>query len=432
MRNIKSAATALVALVGILLLAGCAPTSNAADVDCSTSAVVAEQLKDAKADLKLASASLAQTEGTARAVSASQDVETAKATVDELKECPSAKDADTASDATDAPSVCGDAKFDQVYIDRSATSKVEPRYDGEIRPIIADASLTAEQKVEAIKAVDLKLAASNMQTLAAWAKGLGLYDAPNAWPELVEGGKIVDGACPTEAGKMLFMKYEVAYELKGITLEVGTAPSNLTNTAINGDTNMADSIPGIYGDTTAVIMTLPDGSKFIRLVRCGNVVYPGPPSNVPPGITDNPRCEFNPNLPPGHPSCVPPTCPPGTIGTPPNCNNLKWVNPSPTEEGWDPRGTDNGLTDGQESARQLESGDTRGNTVNDQVPSNTGTGTTTPDTIPSSGGGPVADGATAGGDDQSQGGVDDENTNQDPGGTTGDTCVPDPIAGITC
>lgn len=142
--------------------------------------------------------------------------------------------------------------------------------------------------------------------------------------------------------------------------------------------------------------------------------------------------------PPGVPECVgeecapPPACPEGTQGTWPDCNELKWQQPSPTEPGWTPRGTDNGLTDGRESARQIESGETRGNAVNDQVPSNTGNGTVTPDTVHSNEGGPVADGATSGGDDQSQGAVDEDNTNQDDSGTNGDTCVPDGVVVLTC
>lgn len=176
----------------------------------------------------------------------------------------------------------------------------------------------------------------------------------------------------------------------------------------------------------------------------------------PPGMVGErqPHC-FEP-CPPGtvgkhRPDCFEP-CPPGTVGKyQPNCytpcpwdasipkdnarcNEPKWIKPSPQEPGWTPRGTDNGVTDGQQSANQRESGQTRGNAVDDQVPSDTRNNTTTPDTKPSNGngGGPVAPGATAGGDDQDQGVVDEENTNQDDGGTDGDTCVPDPIVGITC
>lgn len=145
-----------------------------------------------------------------------------------------------------------------------------------------------------------------------------------------------------------------------------------------------------------------------------------PPPVCPPGMEGD------------WPNCHPP-CPPNT--TPwPECNNLKWVTPTTQEPGWVPDGTGNGVTDGQQSADQIASGETRGNAVNDQVPNNanTNTGGTTPDTAPSNGGGPIADGATSGGDDQSSGEVDHDNTNQDPGGTSGDTCVPDGVVVLTC
>ncbi|MDB5180438.1 MAG: hypothetical protein JWO54_196 [Candidatus Saccharibacteria bacterium] len=301
----KKTAAALVALAVMMVSAGCTSTDTRAEIECgTTTTAVGAQLKSAQADLKQAKTELDKAEGTARAAWVSQDVQKAKATVAELKECP-AKDADPASDKKDAPSPCGDAKFEQVFIDRAATSKVEPRYDARVRPIIDNATLTPQQKVEAIMAVDLELAASNMQTLALWADGLGLGKGPNAWPELVEGGKIVEGACPTEAGKMLFAAFEGAYTAKGTTLEVGVAPVTATNTAINGDTAVADGVPGIYGDLTAVIITLKNGSKLIKLVRCGNVAFIGP-TTLPRGPTDNPRCAYNPNLPPDSSLCVPP------------------------------------------------------------------------------------------------------------------------------
>jgi hypothetical protein len=133
----------------------------------------------------------------------------------------------------------------------------------------------------------------------------------------------------------------------------------------------------------------------------------------PPAPT--PVCAWNPNLPPDSPDCLQP----------------KDWSLSPQEPGWVPLGPGE-LTDGHQSQDQQDSGDTRGNAVDDQVPSGTGSGDTTPDTKPSDQGGPVAPGATPGGDNQSGGGVDEGNTNQNDGGTNGDTCVPDPIAGITC
>jgi hypothetical protein len=238
---------------------------------------------------------------------------------------------------------------------------------------------------------------------------------------------VATDGCASPAAAQLVL--EIGGTLAMSKVVADDVPTDATNSGVNdaGQVVSAEQ-PGIGGDRKAIKITLPDGSYFWIMARCGNIATPGgTPPSFPPGPTD--QCKYNPNLPPDSKDCHPP-CPPNT--TPwPECNELKWIKPSPVGEGWDQRGTDNGVTDGQQSADQIESGDTRGNAVEDQVP-DTGPGTVTPDTLPSNDGGPVAGGGTAGGDDQSEGGVDEGNTNQDEGGTDGDTCVPDPIAGITC
>lgn len=150
-------------------------------------------------------------------------------------------------------------------------------------------------------------------------------------------------------------------------------------------------------------------------------------------------------------SCEKPQCPAGTIGTPPNCqvpptpevcpynpalppdspdchNDRKIWAQSPHESGWVELWTGE-LTDGRQSQHQQESGETSGNVIDNKVSEGTKSNDVTPD-LPN--GTVEAPGATTGGDDQSKGNVDNENTNKDDGGTKGDTCVPDPIAGITC
>lgn len=142
-------------------------------------------------------------------------------------------------------------------------------------------------------------------------------------------------------------------------------------------------------------------------------------------------------------SCFKPKCPPGMIGTPPNCefpppppppsgckencgsDKKNWaLSPS---NGWTP--IDKGpLTDGKESQRQQESGETRGNVIDDPVPAGTGSGDTTPDLAPGS---VTAPGATTGGDNRSDDVVDETVTNQDDGGTNGDTCIADPDTGVS-
>lgn len=186
------------------------------------------------------------------------------------------------------------------------------------------------------------------------------------------------------------------------------------------------------GDGTNIVFTYANGATVKYRVECGG--QPNFPT-APPGV---PECV-------GEECAPPPVCPPGTMGTwgdcyvpcppgytgerEPDCYYNKWQTPSPTEPGWDPRGTDNGLTDGQESARQIESGETRGNAVNDQVSSDV-PHTTTPDTIPSDQGGPVAGGGTVGGDNHEDDVQDEELVIEDEGGTEGAVCVETPL--VTC
>ncbi|MGH7218351.1 MAG: hypothetical protein ACREGE_02830 [Candidatus Microsaccharimonas sp.] len=144
-------------------------------------------------------------------------------------------------------------------------------------------------------------------------------------------------------------------------------------------------------------------------------------------------------------SCVKPQCPPGTTGTPPNCEYPKPVcpwnpnlpvdspdclqpkdwNKSPTNPGWIPLGPGE-LTDGNLSQDQKDNGDTSGNVIDNKVPEDTKSGDTTPDLPDNT---VVAPDATPGGDDRTDDVVDDTVTNQDDGGTDGDTCITDPDTG---
>ena len=162
------------------------------------------------------------------------------------------------------------------------------------------------------------------------------------------------------------------------------------------------------------------------------------------------------------PNCKFPPCPEGMEGTPPNCYTpynppppppgctrdcepppvCKYnCNPSddkdwsktPQNEGWVPLGP-GPLTDGKESQRQKESGQTSGNVIDNKVPENTKSDDVTPD-LPS--GTVTAPDATPNEDpdtgqpveDVTDDVVDEEVTNDDDGGTSGDTCVADPDTG---
>lgn len=147
--------------------------------------------------------------------------------------------------------------------------------------------------------------------------------------------------------------------------------------------------------------------------------------------------------------CEKPKCPQGMEGTPPNCNpptppsgecqtncnppddDKDWSQ-TPQEDGWVPLGP-GPLTDGQESQRQQESGQTSGNVIDNQVPEGTRSGDTTPDlpadTVTAPGATPNDGSNGQPPEDTSDDVVDEEVTNQDDGGTQGDTCVTDPFTG---
>lgn len=172
----------------------------------------------------------------------------------------------------------------------------------------------------------------------------------------------------------------------------------------NGAVNIKQGL--VANDGFNLVLTYSNGAVVKYRLECGfQPNWATPPPDIP--VCEGTECS------------PPPVCPPGWIGEWPNCLEPKWVKPTTVEEGWTPRGLDDGVTDGKVSERQQESGDTRGNAVNDQV--NTSTpNTTTPDTKPSNDGGPVAPGANTGGDDQTKS-VEQPNSNQNDGGTTGDT-----------
>ncbi len=169
-----------------------------------------------------------------------------------------------------------------------------------------------------------------------------------------------------------------------------------------------------------------DGSRGSGVfIDCGNLHW------VPKAVwhcTEN--CE-KPKCPPGTtgtpPNCVTPppeVCPPGTTGTPPNC--LQSKGDRTPDNGWTP--IDLGpLTNGQLTQEQRDNGDVSGQPTDNPVAPGTQTGDTTPE-LPTDTN-DQAPGATPGGDDRADDPVDEENTNQDPGGTQGDTCIVNPLTG---
>lgn len=129
-----------------------------------------------------------------------------------------------------------------------------------------------------------------------------------------------DGTCLSEAGRQVHHDLTVVMNASG--QKFGQAPSGAWNTGVDQNGNpVVDSQPGIRGNRKAVVYTLPDGTKVIILVRCGNPALPEKP-DLPEGDTDNPpppKCKHNCN--------PPPKCPSGQVGTPPDCLTPKSDDP---------------------------------------------------------------------------------------------------------
>ncbi len=221
----------------------------------------------------------------------------------------SEKGAKPTSSASPSPTATSDcpAEFQQIKLDRS-NHRVDPRYEGEVRPLITQ--LTSKQIDQAtfdkkIAEVELKLGGTNAQTLAISAFGAGLYKDSNDWKPLVEGD------CLSEAGRNLYYEYKGALNAKGTSMEVDQAdPVQTINSGVNGDQWGQADTQGVSGDLTIIRIKFADGSVAEYLVRCKNLIFlrwisvpkvptDNPPPTNPPGIeAKNPSKDVgvNPNV----------------------------------------------------------------------------------------------------------------------------------------
>ena len=116
-----------------------------------------------------------------------------------------------------------------------------------------------------------------------------------------------DGTCLSKVGRQVHHDLSVAMKASG--KKFVKANADAYNTGMAGGKAVVSRKAGISGNRKALEFTLPDGSKVIVLVRCGNPVFPDKP-DIPDGPTDeNPKC------------------PPGTVGTPPLCKDTPSEDP---------------------------------------------------------------------------------------------------------
>lgn len=159
---------------------------------------------------------------------------------------------------------------------------------------------------------EMKAMATDARYLAFRANNLGLMPDTNPAPLLAP-----DNTCLSQEGTVMWGEVKGALTGTGVTVDTNAqAPTNSYNTGMVNGQPVADSQPGIGGDTTATKYTLRDGSSLYVMHRCGNLALPSQ-GNLPKGSTDNRR-------PPGQ---TPPPPPPGcttcatTTPPPPGCTN---------------------------------------------------------------------------------------------------------------
>lgn len=303
---------------------------------------------------------------------------------------------------TPSPEPCK-AEYQQTPV-----SHVSNRVDSDFEKKYAEATAKANNLSVAQRDLLISESGKDAQVLASWAHAFGLFKDTSAWTTLVDKSN-----CLSQEGQALYNQFKGVLMASGTKFEEGQAPASAINSGIFDGTYGIAEAGGIYGDRKAIIITLADGSKAIILVRCANPVYN--PTKIPKGLprvpTDNP------------PPPVQQTCPPGTVGTWPNC--VQWgkdaANDVEDPGGWDVSYDTGSETSSQVSEDQKSSGDTSGNIVDNTVNNE--------DDHPDTGGDvTVEDSGNAGDEDVSDDSVDTDNTVGDDA-DTGATCVTDPFTG---
>ena len=182
------------------------------------------------------------------------------------------------SPTASAPDNDCDPLYQQVEV-----SNENKRVDNHFSDIINEAIAQPGSLDANVRDALLERSAQNGQLLATWTSAFGLHEDPNDWDQLV------DGTCLSEEGQRLHAQFEGALKATGTSVAIGEAPANGYNSGVQNGTFGVESTPGVGGDRTAVVITMPDGTKVYIMVRCGNIVYEGKPP-LPEVPTDNPKC----------------------------------------------------------------------------------------------------------------------------------------------
>lgn len=190
-------------------------------------------------------------------------------------------------------------------------------------PNIGDVIQPGPDGIAAKDAQDLEAAAKkNPMTLAFYANVWmpSVYPDKSAWQPFADSS----GKCMSPAGVDAYNQLVGA--ISQYDMAIGQADPSWTNSGMGGNGAVVNSTPGISGNLTAMIFTDPKtGNKIVIMERCGNPVFPAPPSSPPPTET----------TPPPPPVTTPPPPPPDCTVTgtcPPPCEQTGTCQPPPCEE----------------------------------------------------------------------------------------------------
>lgn len=272
---------ALAALLGISLLTACgaqtAPSFDASEVDC---VAVTAELKTARADKKAAEEEYDKVAGTPAETQVSADIDAASVKIDALLE----RSKECSNDTNINPA--GDIKCTTWEMKESEEFDNDYWFEDGIVEI-----RTATTPEDAVKASRVWLNRVRMEP-EKLAGAIGYLLEEEVKPSVLVDS---DGCATKKAAD--YVK-EIRLLLATSTITPGQAPTDGYNSGYTEDTVTANDTPGIGGDRTAIKIVLPDGTVVWVMARCGNVVTPGLPQEVPHGKIQSENVGSNPNVDP--------------------------------------------------------------------------------------------------------------------------------------
>lgn len=279
---IKLPGLALVALLGVSLLTACGPTEtpsfNASDISCED---VSAELKAAKADLKASEKEFKEVAGTPAEVLISNDITATTAKIDALKDRSSECAGEDVTATTASTKECSaswkmekSVVFDNNYWFEDGIIEIKNATTDE------DAVKASRVWLDRVRKEPVKLVGA-----------IGVF-----LKEEVDKSKLIDSdGCASDKAMEYVIELRLVLTTAQVTIEA--APDGGHNSGMNDQGVVFDPEPGVGGDRTAIKIILPDGTVVWIMAKCGNLVTPGLPPNVPQGKIQRENIGSNPLVP---------------------------------------------------------------------------------------------------------------------------------------